>query len=112
MLKHSQKINSQLFKEILVKGKNYHFKYFSVKLFKLPISSNSRFTCVIPKKVVKLAIKRNFLKRKIFNIIKNKYKDLPSSTAIIMFLKKGGEKLKFIELEEEINKVYEIIKKI
>jgi len=109
MLSHSKKINTQLFKEILNKGKVRHFDYFSVKFLKSPLKEESKFTFVISKKVEKKAVLRNKLKRKAFNIINNNYKNLPSSINIIFFFKKEVKKLKFEVLKKEILKTFEII---
>jgi len=105
MLSHSKKIGTQLFKDVLDKGKTYHFTFFSIKVLKLSTNNKSRFTIIVPKKVVKKAISRNLIRRRFFNIIKEVYKDFPTSLAIIFFFKKGSEELKFEEIKKEIIKV-------
>lgn len=109
MLPRSKKINTQLFKEVFDKGKIYHFNYFFVKVLKLNKEEKSKFTVVSSKKITKTAITRNLLRRRFFNIIKEIYKELPSSIAIIFFLKKGAGNLKFEDLKQEIIKIFEKI---
>ncbi len=111
MLPHSQKINTQLFKEVLVGGKTYNSTYFSIKILKIPNKDfKSRFTCVVSKKVIKKAVSRNLFKRRFFNIIQEIYEGLPSSWAVVFFLKTGGEKLTFKDLKKELLKIFENIK--
>jgi len=106
MLSRSQKINTRLFKDILNKGKKYNSAYFFVKVLNnSDKSSQSRFTCVVSKKIIKSAVKRNLFKRRFFNIIKEIYTELPSSVMMIFFLKKGGEQLMYKDLKKEILKI-------
>ena len=103
MLSKDKKINTQLFKEVLNKGKTHHFTYFSVKTLKSPVNENkSKFTIVVSKKIVKKAISRNLIRRRFFNIIKDIYKDFPTPYAFIFFLKKEGKELNYKDLKKEI----------
>lgn len=110
MLSRSKKINTQLFKEVLNKGKIYNFPYFSIKVSNLLVDDpQSKFTCVISKKVIKKAVQRNLFKRRFFSIVQKKYKELSGNRAVIFFLKKGGEQLSFDDLEKEILSIFKKI---
>ncbi|MCK5021850.1 MAG: ribonuclease P protein component [Candidatus Pacebacteria bacterium] len=102
MLSKDKKINTQLFKEILESGKMYSSDLFSLKYLRSSIEENSRFAVVAPKKQFKKAFQRNFIKRKVFNIIKDVYEDILPSFNIIFFLKKEVKDSNYEELKKEI----------
>ncbi len=108
MLSKDRKITTLLFKEVLESGKNYNFKYFSIKVLKSPtITDNSKFSFVAPKKQFKQAVQRNSIKRKGFNIISDIFSSIKPAFNIIFLLKKNVEKIDYKELKEEIIKSLE-----
>ncbi|MEA2112719.1 MAG: ribonuclease P protein component [Patescibacteria group bacterium] len=109
MLPSSNKIKTQLFKEILSKGKIYNSIYFSVKFLENPNGNINKFAVVVPKKVMKKAISRNLLRRRLFNYLKDLNKDLNKSFTIILFCKSEVDKLSFNGLKKEVDL---ILKKI
>ena len=102
MLAKENKINTQLFKDVLNKGKFYNFTFFSTKFLRLTEESESKFAFVAPKKAFRKAVLRNLIRRKSYNIIKNARKNIIPSTAVIFFFKKEASDLDFSDLEKEI----------
>lgn len=70
MLPKKERLNTKRFDEIIASGKNISAGAFYLKALN---NDSARFAVVVPKKVSKNAIKRHFLKRRVFNsIAKNK----------------------------------------
>jgi len=66
----------------------------------------SRFSVVTPSSVSKKAVVRNLLKRRCYSIIKKHLNNIKISFNIMIFLKKGADKLKFSDLEKEVISVF------
>lgn len=107
MLPSKNKINTQSFKEVLKKGKTYNFNHFSLRVLKVyNKGEKSRFTCVVPKKIIKKAVLRNLLKRQVFNIINEISDDINDNFIVIIFCKPEINKLSFYELKAEIISIF------
>jgi len=63
---------------------------------------NMKFAFVAPVKTAKKAVDRNKLKRRTRYITEKHYSSFVGGFSVIIFLKKGSEKLKFPELEKEL----------
>jgi len=105
MLPKSERITTKRFDEILkngttIRGVGIYAKY-------LP-HNTSRFAVVIPKKVVKGAVQRHFLKRYLFSIIK-KHKQLFPNMDITFFTTK---EIKEIPKDEYESLILELSKKV
>ncbi|MFA7193658.1 MAG: ribonuclease P protein component [Candidatus Paceibacterota bacterium] len=98
MLPKTQRINTQRFGEIMASGRNINAGGFYLKTLN---NDSLRFAVAIPKKVVKSAIKRHLLKRRIFNIIKEN-KDLFPVADYIVFTNKEALDLNRVQMEEAI----------
>jgi ribonuclease P protein component len=61
-----------------------------------------RFAIVAPKSVIKKATGRNLLRRRGYSIIQKNLAGVKNGVLGIFLVKKGVEKLKFIEMEKEI----------
>lgn len=104
MIPKKNRLDKALFLEVFKKSKIFHGTYISLRInygdYKI-----SRFSVVVPKSVIPLAVNRNYLKRNIYNSIKIK----PISNYIaIITLKKEAKNIPF---EEIIKDVEEILKK-
>jgi ribonuclease P protein component len=84
MLPKSERLDTKRFDEIIASGRNINAGGF---YFKALNNDSKRFAVVIPKKVLKNAIKRHFFKRKMFNFIKEN-KDLFPVSDYILFVNK------------------------
>lgn len=101
MLPSKHRITKKSFKDVLSRGKTFHSDYIYVKI--APISADpSIFTCVVSLKVSKKAVERNKLKRRARYIIRKVMPEIKKAQGIIVFFRKGSEKLNFQELEREI----------
>ena len=68
MLAKKNRLDKKLFDQVFENGRTYHSNSLYLKLMELP--NEKKFSVVVPKKVVKGAVRRIFLKRKIYNILK------------------------------------------
>lgn len=111
MLARKFRIDRNLFKEILKKGKEFSAQGFSLKIS--PLSENySRFAFVVPSEVTKKAVIRNKTKRRARHIVKKMLPKIEKGLGVIIFFKKGVEKMNFQELEEEIKEAFKKAKVI
>ncbi|MFC1749810.1 ribonuclease P protein component [Pseudomonadota bacterium] len=96
-------------KQVLHKGQRLDEKYFSYKY----IHSNkkvSRFCVIVSSKVDAKAVKRNLLRRRIYETIRLNKEILSAACDIIIIAKKGATEIKFEELTQEITKSLKKIK--
>ncbi len=100
MLPKSERLDTKRFDEIIASGRNINAGGF---YFKVLNNDFRRFAVVIPKKVVKSAIKRHFLKRKMFNFIKEN-KDIFPISDYILFVNKDILTMTDSQISENIKK--------
>ncbi len=103
MLNKKQRINGNLFKEIFKKGETKKSSHFICKFLKDEDIKKTKFAVVVPKKQIKKAIWRNFLRRRIYNAIKYSLKENTLPYSFIIFTKFGVSNLSFKEIKEEIS---------
>ncbi len=96
MFPQKQRLNSTLFEKIFKLGKSEKTTLFLLK-YKKNNLEKPRFSVVIPKKNIKLATKRNLLKRKFLGAIK-KSEILNEKMDFIFILNKNLENLKQKEI--------------
>jgi len=105
MLPKKHRINKKLFEEIFKKGKIFSSSNLSLKI--APTAENrSRFAFVVSSKVAKRAVDRNKIKRRARHIVKKMLPKIEKGLGVIIFFKKGVEKMTFSELEKEINDIF------
>ncbi len=100
MLPRLLRLNIALFKEIIEKGRFSHGKYFLFRYIKnegLP-----RFAVSVPKKVLKNAVDRNKIRRRVFNSIRKLINKTHEGYKIIIVVKNGAEKLSIEEIYKEL----------
>ena len=101
MLKKDNRINSPvIFKEILKHGQKREHQYFKIVFLKNNLKQ-SRFAVIASSKNYPLAVKRNLIKRRMRNILKELINDLPLSFDVLVFIKKDCLTLKFSELKDK-----------
>lgn len=105
MLPKKNRIDKKIFKEVFSRAKNFHGKLVSLKIAQIE-EENPRFAFVVPAKIAKKAVDRNKLKRRLRYIVAKILPSFKKNIAIMIFLKKGSEKLNFKELENEITAIF------
>ena len=93
MLLKKNRVDKKLFEIVLQKGKfvnspNLSFKFFKNKDFVVP-----RISFVVPKTVVKSAVKRNLLRRRGYFVLRKYIEKISPSITGVFFFKKGGLEL-------------------
>lgn len=94
MISKKSRVNKKDFEEIFKTGKflnsiNFTFR-FLISHHKLP--TPARVSFVVPKNIVKTAVKRNFLRRRGYSVLSKKLGSFPSGfSGVFLFTKKGVE---------------------
>src|ERR1035437_1006445 len=106
MLKKKNRANSEEVEKIFKKGRfinslNLTFKYIKTS------EKETRISFIAPKSVAKLAVKRNFQRRKGYNILKKYINSFPVGILGIFIFKKYQEDTSIIE-----NEIKNILNKI
>ena len=96
MFKKQYRLNTSLFKEVFNFGKTHKEEFFLIKQKKNDIK-HSRFAVVVSKKIEKKAVKRNYLKRRVFAALKQVYKDFPKADYVFI-LNSGVKDIQYKEL--------------
>lgn len=105
MLPKKNRISRALFVNLLKDGAFFHSTTASFRVVRMAPNSPSRFSFVVSKKVSKSAITRNLLRRRGYSVLQNTLGREKMKTGGFLgafFLKKGVEKLKFKEFQDEI----------
>lgn len=90
-----KKTVGKIFKEgRFINSPNLTFKFLIEKNSMLP-----RVSFVVPKNITKLAVKRNFLRRLGYSILKKFLKDLPSGLVGVFIFKKNQNNILILENE-------------
>jgi ribonuclease P protein component len=105
MLPKKHRINKKMFEEIFKKGKFFSSDYLYIKTLPIP-EKHSIFAFVVSSKVAKKATERNKLKRRARHIVKKILPKIKKGLGVIIFFKKGTEKMTSLELEKEINDIF------
>jgi len=104
MIPKKNRLDKALFLEVFKKSKIFHGTYISLRI-NYGDYQISRFSVVVPKSVIPLAVNRNFLKRSIYNSIKVK----PLNNYIgIITIKKEAKNVSFKDI---INDTQETLQK-
>ncbi len=101
MFPKSQRLNSVLFSATFSQGKKIHAPGFFIAYKDAPDHTPARFTAVVPKKLAKLAVRRNRFKRKALHYIKEL--DLPEHGIYVIVFKEL--KAPFSQLDELFKKL-------
>lgn len=104
MLPRSKRLNKDLFLKVIKSGRMINTPLFSLYLSKT--EKEKRFSVSVPKKVSKLAVDRNKIRRRVYSIIKKLEKEIITGVLGVIVVKNGTQKLSFIDLSIEISKVF------
>lgn len=86
------------------KGAIVHGSLFSLRFSRNPEKS-TYFSVVVAKKVAKTAVSRNKIRRRCYSILKKVQESLNNYYFIILFAKKGVEKVSFADVKADIEKL-------
>lgn len=98
MLPKSERLDTRRFNEIIASGRNINAGGF---YFKVLDNENRRFAVVVPKKVLKSAIKRHLVKRRVFNALRQT-KDLFPAADYLIFVNKENIELSVAEIVDNL----------
>lgn len=87
MLSSKQKVNKALFKTLMEKGRNYHSAGFSLRVFFDSKQTLAKFSVVVPKKIEKSAVKRNGIKRRVYDVVGSFLKNAVPASVSAIFIK-------------------------
>jgi ribonuclease P protein component len=104
MLARKNRVKRPEFEGILQKSAVFHTAYFSLRVKQGSDAANSHAAVVASKKVAASAAERNLLKRRGRAILSGLLPHLSPQTSIILFYKKEGVKIPFVELKETVTK--------
>ena len=96
MISKKKRVTKDTFQTIMEKGSILHGSFFMLRYL---IQDTPAYTFVAPKKIARTAVKRNFLRRRGYNILRS-YK--LNSCVGIFFYKKEGLTASFIETKKDI----------
>ena len=102
MLPKSKRLSTETFKKIIEKGQSFHSPFLIIRVYKN--AKQSHFGVSVPKKVSKLAVSRNKIKRQIYSMVTKL--NVKEGLEVIIIVKVGFEKLSFIEMKEELEKIF------
>lgn len=104
MLSKAQRITRSLFPAILKRGKSLHSPHFSLKY--LVSSGGPQFSLVTSKRIVKQAVSRHLLKRRVYATLKEVSKAQNPMFSGVFFAKKGSGELPFKTISQEIKGLF------
>ena len=118
MLPKKRRITNKIFTLINKqnKGKNFFSPYMSLQLIEAggietiienKKNTGSKFATIVSKKTERLAVGRNKIRRQVYSLLRNNLKKIKSGFIGVFFIKKEFKKLKFIQKENEVQKLLE-----
>lgn len=106
MLPKNKRVTTELFQKILKEGKSLHTPALSFRYLRETTPDSSRFSVFVPKKVLKLATKRNYLKRKVNSALRSVYPQLRNSFIGVVYAKNTTINLTVTEIAEELKNLF------
>jgi ribonuclease P protein component len=104
MLPKSKRLSTKAFTGIIEKGHSFQGPFLIVRV--VASDKPSSFAVSVPKKVAKLAVDRNKIRRQIYSIIEGIQDKIVKQGKVVIIVRVGIDKLPFEELAGEINKVF------
>ena len=108
MLPRKNRVKRKQFEALLKESFLRHIPYFSMRSKRNNASLPFSFAVVVSKKVIKTAVGRNLIKRRVRAIVEELHHARKEewNTSIVLFLKKEGTTLSFKELKLQIQDVF------
>jgi ribonuclease P protein component len=105
MLKKNNRIKSPIiFQKALSKGERKDSQYFKI-IFCQNSENITRFAVIVSTKVHRLAVKRNFLKRRVKHILRELITLLPQGFDVLIITKKNCLNINFNEMKNQLKKI-------
>ncbi len=89
------------FENVMYNGIYFKTNDFALKLFKTQLNHN-RFAIIINKKIAKLAVTRNTLKRRVREVLRKNLSNMAKSYDIIIFPKSSTSQMSLKDLETRL----------
>jgi ribonuclease P protein component len=99
------RLRGREFKEVLKKGKRFRVNGLIVKL--ILKEKGKKFGFLISKKILKKAVQRNKVKRRLRETLRERVEDIKDGVRIVFIALKGLEEKEFLELKEIFEKILE-----
>lgn len=99
MLPQKNRISRRSFDDVFTKGQFFGGEYLSGKVLNFDNNSESRFSCVVPKKSLKRAVDRNKLRRRVYSALSPLLSKIKPGFAIILFVKPSLLTVEFKDLQ-------------
>lgn len=103
MLLKKNKADKKTIEKIFKVGKTINSSLFVFKFILNKSSLQSHFSFIVPKNIVKLAVKRNLLKRKGYFALEKNIKQFPFGIWCVFIFKKKEENI--LKIEHEIKNI-------
>jgi len=103
MLPKKKRVTTELFKDLLKRGRIASTDFFTVRYFEEAKPSPSRIAVVVSKKVSIRAVDRNLVKRRISSIVRKLYPDLKDSFIVGIFPKRNVLQAPFSKISNELD---------
>ncbi|MBU0619285.1 ribonuclease P protein component [Patescibacteria group bacterium] len=107
MLPKQYRLPGYCFPEVKAQGKIFHGQFFSLLVLARTEAAPPRFGQIISKKVHKLAVKRNQVKRRLREAIRPFLKQLKPGFDGLILVKQAAIDVSVAELEKEIEKTFQ-----
>jgi ribonuclease P protein component len=104
MLPKSKRLSTKAFTGIIEKGQSFHGPFLVIRV--ISSETHSSFAVSVPKKVAKLAVDRNKLRRQIYSIISAIDSKIVKQGKVVIVAKTGTNKLPYEELTGEIHRIF------
>jgi ribonuclease P protein component len=106
MLPQKNRISRKEFPSHKERGIRVFSPLFSGVFYKIvdPRVLESRVSVVVSKKTAKTAVSRNFLRRRVYEVLAPHILNISSPTTIVIYPKKEAEKAQFSDLKSEVEK--------
>lgn len=104
MLSSSQRLATKQLEEVLKKGKVIHSSFFWLRFTKN--NSSTRISVIVPQKIVKSAVVRNNLRRKVYNSISLFVNKIKQGCHIIVCIKDPVIKAETLQIQEKAKEIF------
>lgn len=103
MLPRPHRLSHSDIADVVSGGKTFHGPHFSVRALFVPERDRSGAAAVVPKKVVKGAVKRNRLRRRVSAAIADLLPNGPKDALVVVFAKHGANEQNSTDIHKELH---------